>query len=41
MTTGTTGTPGTTRTLPHWLVPLAGYAVVTGLVVAEFGDRLL
>ncbi|MGW2273922.1 vitamin K epoxide reductase family protein [Streptomyces yangpuensis] len=29
------------RTLPHWLVPLAAYAVVTGLVAAEFGDRLL
>ncbi|MFC9818373.1 hypothetical protein ACFWG6_35740 [Streptomyces erythrochromogenes] len=29
------------RTLPHWLVPLAAYAVVAGLVVARFGDRLL
>ncbi|MEV6675377.1 vitamin K epoxide reductase family protein [Streptomyces erythrochromogenes] len=29
------------RALPHWLVPPAAYAVVAGLVVARFGDRLL
>lgn len=29
------------RALPHWPVPLAAYAVVAALVLAEFGDRLL
>ncbi|MFJ3721286.1 vitamin K epoxide reductase family protein [Streptomyces sp. NPDC090045] len=29
------------RALPHWLVPLAAYAVLAALVLSEFGTRLL
>lgn len=29
------------RALPHWLVPLTGYAVVAVLVLTQFGSRLL
>lgn len=29
------------RAVPHWLVPLALYAVLTALIAAEFGSRLL
>ncbi|MEU9160117.1 vitamin K epoxide reductase family protein [Streptomyces sp. NPDC048424] len=29
------------RALPHWLVPLAGYAVLAALVLVRFGTRLL
>lgn len=29
------------RAIPHWLVPLALYAVLAALILAEFGSRLL
>ncbi|AWZ03782.1 MULTISPECIES: vitamin K epoxide reductase family protein [unclassified Streptomyces] len=29
------------RALPHWLVPLAAYGVLTALILTEFGERLL
>lgn len=29
------------RAIPHWPVPLALYAVLTALIAAEFGSRLV